>query len=495
MELSGLPLEVSELIFSNVVWDGFRPELVETLTSATQCIDWVHERNSQLRELRATARFVDCIVHRLAWKYVHITSRKRAEEFVKHVPDYHVQGNMVRHLFLGDRAGRYELARAPDYTWVSEESGKEWIEEGTLGKLLAVMPNLTSLHVHLPGIHSQIFSSSLKQRQVASPYSLETIRCLSLYDDVNNTPCYEAVASLSSARESLSAFPNLRYLVISESEGFANLDKLVGSSSSQVDVPYAPQLRRITLEKWCPMASDVHLYNLAIYMPWTNLAILRRVPLRMSLAGITPSLHANKDVCAIITRAGSTLTSLDLEYKYHSADDLERTKIHLCATIRDNCQNLEYLTLSFPPPDRPSDAPRPSVCHQLFRAPGSFMNRAAGMLNMKACQIIGYYDYCDGSSRKMMIDASEEVWESQSATCCWSSCGDDSLDHGCLHANMQIHGTSTSRTSLLKRRELCLLPSTLSELSPHHALPPRRRAKDVPFLTLDPHWAKPLRLY
>jgi hypothetical protein len=284
MELSRLPLEVIELIFGNVVWDGFRPELVETLTGATLCIDKVHERNRQLRELRSTARFVDCIVHRLAWKYVHITSRKRAEEFVHAAPDRRMQGAVVRHLFLGDRAGRYENLRAPDFTWVSAESGKEWIEEGTFGKLLAAMPNLISLHVHLPGIHSQIFSSSITQRGT-SPYSLETIRYLSLYDDVNNTPCYQAVQSLAKAQDSLSAFPNLRHLVISESEGFANLDRLIGYSSKGVNQTYAHRLRKITLEKWCPMPIDVHLYNLAIYIPWTHLSILRRVPLRLSLAG------------------------------------------------------------------------------------------------------------------------------------------------------------------------------------------------------------------
>jgi hypothetical protein len=285
MELARLPLEVTELIFSNVVWDDFRPELVETLTRATQCIDRVHDRNRQLRDLRRTARFVDCIVHRLAWKYVHITSRKRAEEFIQAAPDRRVQGAVVRHLFLGDKAGRYEHARAPDYTWVSAESGQEWIQEGTFSKLLEQMPNLISLHVHLPGIHSQLLSSSIIQRNIATPYSLETIRCLSLYDDVNNTPCYQAVTSAVGARASLSAFPRLRHLVISESEGFSNLDRLIGSSSSPVALEYAPQLRQIILETWCPMASDVNLYNMAIFIPWRHLSILRRVPLRMSLAG------------------------------------------------------------------------------------------------------------------------------------------------------------------------------------------------------------------
>jgi hypothetical protein len=187
------------------------------------------------------------------------------------------------------------------------------------------------------------------------------------------------------------------------------------------------------------------------------------------------------------------LTTLDLEYRYHFADDIDLTKIHLCATIRDNCQNLEYLALSFPPPEASHDTPRPSVCHQLFRAPGSFMNRAAGMLNMKACQIVGYYDYCDGSSRKMMIDASEEVWESQNSVCWPSNCDadDESLDHGCLHANLQIHGTPASRTSLLNRRELRLLPSELSQQSSHEAIPQKRRAKHAPVLTLDP-WIKRL---
>jgi hypothetical protein len=186
------------------------------------------------------------------------------------------------------------------------------------------------------------------------------------------------------------------------------------------------------------------------------------------------------------------LTSLELEFKYHFAD-LERTNVHLCATIRDHCQNLQYLTLSFPPPTEGStETPRLSVCHQLFRAPGSFLSRSAGMLNLKAAQIIGYYDYCDGSSRRKMIDASEEVWESQSSTSCPSTCGNEALGHGCLHANMQIHGTSASSTSLLKCRELRLFPSTLPQLSSHHNLPERRRSNGVPLLKLDQHWKKPL---
>lgn len=183
---------------------------------------------------------------------------------------------------------------------------------------------------------------------------------------------------------------------------------------------------------------------------------------------------------------GPSLTHLDLEYRYHFADDIERQKIHLCATISESCQNLHWLSLSFPPPEPSDDAPRPRVCHQLFRAPGSFMNRAAGMLNMKACQIVGYYDYCDGSSRNMMIDASEEVWESQNAQCWPSTCDDESLGHGCLHANLQIHGTPASRTSLLKRRELHLLPSPLSQQPSPKAFPQHPREESLPLLTLDP---------
>ena len=100
MSLSTLPLEVGELIFSEVVWDGFCPELIENLNSASDCIDRVHERNRQLRALRPTARLVDCIVNRLAHKYVHITSQTRADELINTADDLRLQGAAVRHLFL-----------------------------------------------------------------------------------------------------------------------------------------------------------------------------------------------------------------------------------------------------------------------------------------------------------------------------------------------------------------------------------------------------------
>ena len=136
--------------------------------------------------------------------------------------------------------------------------------------------------------------------------------------------------------------------------------------------------------------------------------------------------------------------------------------MHLCPTIRDNCQNLEYLTLSFPPPDNLNDAPRASVCHQLFRAPGSF---GAGMLNLKKAEIIGHHSYCEGSSRKMVIDASEDVWTTQNQLWWEASSENESVDHECLHTNIQIHGTPAKRPSLLNCREFCCISGTLPKLS------------------------------
>src|SRR5271155_5214092 len=147
----------------------------------------------------------------------------------------------------------------------------------------------------------------------------------------------------------------------------------------------------------------------------------------------------------IISKIGPNLTSLHLDFSYHFADDLDATKIHLCPTIRDNCQNLEYLTLSFPPPDKLYDAPRASVCHQLFRAPRSLMSRGAGMLNLKKVQIIGHHSYCEGSSRKMVVEASEDVWATQSQLWWEATSEDGLLDKECLHTNVQIHGTPPKR--------------------------------------------------
>jgi hypothetical protein len=164
---------------------------------------------------------------------------------------------------------------------------------------------------------------------------------------------------------------------------------------------------------------------------------------------------------------GHTLTSLHLDFSYHFADDLNTTDVHLCATIRDSCQNLEYLTLSFPPPDRLQDAPYASVCHQLFRAPTSCKTPGVGMPNLKKAEIIGHHSYCEGSSRKMIIDASEEVWETQNQSWWEASSESEGLDQECVHTNLQIHGTPAKEASLLNRRELCGISSPLSQLSSH----------------------------
>lgn len=292
MSLSTLPLEVGELIFSEVVWDGFRPELVENLNSASDCIDRVHERNRQLRALRTTAKLVDCIVNRLAHKYIHITSQTRADELINADDDLRLQGAAVRHLFLGDKSGRYHIDNAPSYKWDTAEWAKLWIESRTFYKLLNLMPNLISLHIHLPGIHSQLFGSSLSTGKVAPLNALRSIRYLSLYDDINNSKCYESIKKLAPVRNSLSAFPNLQHLIVSESEGVDRLDRLIGISTSHVSQPYAyaPRLEKILLEKWCPMADDVMLYNLAMEIPLSHLEMSRRVPRRMSMQGSFLSL-------------------------------------------------------------------------------------------------------------------------------------------------------------------------------------------------------------
>src|SRR5205809_896691 len=107
MDLSTLPLEVSELIFGAVVWDEFSPECLETLNNTSACIGRVQERNRQLRCLRTVAKFVDRIVYRWSFKYVHITSQTRADELINGFGDLHFPGDLVRHLFLGDKIGRY----------------------------------------------------------------------------------------------------------------------------------------------------------------------------------------------------------------------------------------------------------------------------------------------------------------------------------------------------------------------------------------------------
>jgi hypothetical protein len=88
------------------------------------------------------------------------------------------------------------------------------------------------------------------------------------------------------------------------------------------------------------------------------------------------------------------------------------------------------------------------------------------MLNLKKAEIIGHHSYCEGSSRKMVVDASEDVWETQNQLWWEASSENGSLDHECLHTNIQIHGTPAKRKSLLNRRELCCIPSTLSKVPP-----------------------------
>jgi len=286
MGFSDLPPEVTELIFSEVVWDGFKPESLETLNKASECIEQIHKRNHQLRSLRLTAKFVDRIANRLSYKYLHITSRKRAEELINAPEDFRLPGVFVRHLFLGDKSGRFDKQHAPSYTWVTAESGKEWIEEGTFFKLLELTPGLNSLHIHLPAIHSQIFSSSIREGLVAPLKSLEMIQCLSLYDDINNSHCYRPVERTAGVRDSLSVFRRLKFLIVSESEGMLRrLDRLTGCISPEKSIEYAPNLERISLEKWCPMGHDFILYNIAMEVPLSELSISRCVPRRMSLQG------------------------------------------------------------------------------------------------------------------------------------------------------------------------------------------------------------------
>jgi hypothetical protein len=286
MGFSELPPELCDLIFGDVVWDGFQPELLQNLNKTSEMIDQIHERNRQLRSLRTTAKFVDRITNRLSYKYVHITTRKRAEELIGSPPNVRLPGAFVRHLFLGDKRGRFDKQHAPSYTWVTTESASEWIEEGTFFKLLEATPGLQSLHIHLPAIHSRMFSSKLGQGSIAPLRSLETIECLSLYDDINNSHCYRRVETTAGVRDGLSAFRGLKHLIISESEGVTGrLDRLTGCVSLEKSIEYAPNLRTIFLEKWCPMGHDFILYNIAMEIPLTELNISRCVPRRMSLQG------------------------------------------------------------------------------------------------------------------------------------------------------------------------------------------------------------------
>src|SRR5271156_3780559 len=64
-----------------------------------------------------------------------------------------------------------------------------------------------------------------------------------------------------------------------------------------------------------------------------------------------PRLRTSLAIPTFLQRLRDLLSSL-VPFDFHDA-----TKVHLCPTIRDNCQNLEYLTLSFPPPDNLNDAP------------------------------------------------------------------------------------------------------------------------------------------
>jgi hypothetical protein len=284
--LASLPVEVCEMIFSLVVWDDFSPERVDTLNKASECIRQLQERNRQLRTLRLTAKFVNGIAYRLSFKYVHVTSRERAEELADSAHEKLLPGLAVRHLFVGDRLGRFHSENAPTYGWMTQESASNWIDFKTLHRLLQEMPYLRSLHIHLPGIHSKIFSSAVQRGLVAPLASLATIQCMSLYDDINNSPRYQPVKNLSEAKSCLSVFPRLRTLIVSESEGLSGLDRFIGTAGSeQSKSAYAPNLETIMLEKWCPMHRDVILYNLAMDTQLTDLMMSRRVPRRMSMDG------------------------------------------------------------------------------------------------------------------------------------------------------------------------------------------------------------------
>jgi hypothetical protein len=284
--LASLPVEVVELILGAAVWDDITPECIESLNKASECIAQVHERNRRLRDLRLLAKFFDSVLWRLSFKYVHITSYARAVELLTTMGDRRLPGELVRHLFLGDRLGRYHDENAPSYTWVTSESAKHWVEGRVLAGLLTMMNQVQTLHVHLPGIHSQVFSASFIQSETISASALRTITCLSLYDDLNNSHCYHAVRSLLEARTSLAGFVSLRQLVISESEGMLALDRLTAFPSHQQAPKYSlPKMNKISLEKWCPMGHDVILYNLIIGIPLRDLWMLRKVPRRMSMDG------------------------------------------------------------------------------------------------------------------------------------------------------------------------------------------------------------------
>jgi hypothetical protein len=287
--LASLPLEVVELILGAAVWDDFTPECIESLNKASDCIAQVHGRNRRLRDLRLLAKFFDSVLWRLSFKYVHITSYARAVELLTTTGDRRFPGELVRHLFLGDQLGRYHDENAPSYTWVTSESAKHWVEGRVLAGLLTMMNQVRTLHIHLPGIHSQVFSASFTQSETMSAPALRTITCLSLYDDLNNSHCYHAVRSLLEARTSLAGFVSLRQLVISESEGMRALDRLTAfPSHHQAPKHNLPKMNKISLEKWCPMGHDVILYNLIIGIPLCDLWMLRKVPRRMSMDGKSP---------------------------------------------------------------------------------------------------------------------------------------------------------------------------------------------------------------
>ena len=46
------------------------------------------------------------------------------------------------------------------------------------------------------------------------------------------------------------------------------------------------------------------------------------------------------------------------------------------------------------------------------------------MPNLKKAEIIGHHNYCEGSSREMIIEASEDIWESQNQLW-WKSSSDE----------------------------------------------------------------------
>jgi len=74
------------------------------------------------------------------------------------------------------------------------------------------------------------------------------------------------------------------------------LDRLTAFPSDQQPAKHnLPRMKRIVLEKWCPLGHDVILYNFVIDVPLSDLRIVRKVPRRISMDG-TIWIASNSDV-------------------------------------------------------------------------------------------------------------------------------------------------------------------------------------------------------